>query len=105
MRSPAIAIAATRTFIRPGPRAFEVLPRDGRRTAITGTFPELEGTPISLEQQDVRKEALLREVLWLARSHLRDGWPAFAAEVRASAGLAAMWGLPPHKRAGDGKSR
>ena len=54
---------------------------------------------------DARWQATLREVLWLARSHLRDGWPAFAADMRASAGLAAMWGPPPRKRAGDGKSR
>jgi hypothetical protein len=56
-------------------------------------------------RSDERWQAAVREILWLARSHLRDGWPAFAADVRASAGLAAMWGPPPHKRAGDGKSR
>jgi hypothetical protein len=54
---------------------------------------------------DARWQATLRELLWLARSHLGDGWPAFAADMRASAGLAAMWGPPPHKRAGDRKSR
>ena len=54
---------------------------------------------------DERWQAAVRELLWLARSHLRDGWPAFAADVRASAGLATMWGPPPHKRAGDGTSR
>jgi hypothetical protein len=41
---------------------------------------------------DARWEATLKEVLWLARSHLGDGWPAFAADMRASAGLAAVWG-------------
>ena len=56
-------------------------------------------------RSDERWRAAVRELLWLARSHLRDGWPAFAADVRASAALAAMWGPPPHKRAGDGKSR
>ncbi len=54
---------------------------------------------------DERWQAAVRELLWLARSHLRDGWPAFAADVRASAGLAAMWGPPPYKPAGDGKRR
>ena len=54
---------------------------------------------------DARWQATLREVLWLARSHLGEGWPAFAADMRASTGLAAMWGPPPHTRAGDGKSR
>lgn len=56
-------------------------------------------------RSDERWRAAVREILWLARSHLRDGWSAFAADVRASAALAAMWGPPPHKRAGDGKSR
>jgi hypothetical protein len=56
-------------------------------------------------RSDERWQAAVREILWLARSHLRDGWPAFAADVRASAGLAAMWGPPPRKRAGDGNSR
>ena len=45
---------------------------------------------------DDRWQAAVREILWLARSHLRDGWPAFAADVRASAGLAAMWEFPPN---------
>jgi hypothetical protein len=41
-----------------------------------------------------RWRATLREVLWLARRHLGDGWAAFAADVRASGDLAAMWGPP-----------
>jgi hypothetical protein len=54
---------------------------------------------------DARWQATLREVLWLARRHLRDGWSAFAADIRANEHLAAIWGPSPHKRAGDGKSR
>ena len=52
-----------------------------------------------------RWQATLQEVLWLARRHLGDGWAAFAADVRASGDLAAMWGPPPQKRAGDGRRR
>ena len=29
-------------------------------------------------RSDERWQAAVREILWLARSHLRDGWPAFA---------------------------
>jgi len=28
-------------------------------------------------------QATVREILWLARSHLRDGWPAFADDSGA----------------------
>jgi hypothetical protein len=34
-----------------------------------------------------------REVLWLARSHLGDRWPEFAAACRASQALQDLW--PP----------
>jgi hypothetical protein len=72
--------------------------------ALTRLAREIKTEP-DAGRSDERWQATVREILWLARSHLRDGWPAFAADVRASAGLAAMWGPPPQKRAGDGTSR
>lgn len=50
-------------------------------------------------------QATMREVLWAARKHLGERWEPFAADIRADQHLAAMWGPPPHKRSGDGKSR
>ena len=50
-------------------------------------------------------EATLREVLWAARRHLGEHWEPFVADIRANQHLAAMWGPPPHKRAGDGTSQ
>jgi hypothetical protein len=50
-------------------------------------------------------QAALREVLWAARSHLGERWEPFVADVRANQHLAAMWGPPPQRRAGDGQSR
>jgi hypothetical protein len=50
-------------------------------------------------------EATLREVLWAARRHLGEQWKPFAADVRANQHLAAIWGPPPQKRAGDGTSQ
>ena len=41
-----------------------------------------------------RWEATLSEVLWLARRHLGEGWESFAADLRASQGLQALWGAP-----------
>jgi hypothetical protein len=54
---------------------------------------------------DARWQATLKEVLWLARRHLGEGWKPFAADLRANQQLAAMWGPPPQRRAGDGQSR
>jgi hypothetical protein len=50
-------------------------------------------------------EATLREVLWAGRRHLGERWEPFVADLRANQQLAAMWGSPPHKRAGDGTSQ
>ena len=50
-------------------------------------------------------QATLREVLWAARRHLGERWEPFAADIRANQHLAAMWGPPPQRRAGDGTSR
>jgi hypothetical protein len=50
-------------------------------------------------------EATMREVLWAARRHLGEHWKPFVADIRANQHLAAMWGPPPQKRAGDGQSR
>ena len=36
----------------------------------------------------------LREILWTARSHLRDGWPAFASDLRSNTTLKGLWGDP-----------
>ena len=54
---------------------------------------------------DPRWSASMRELLWVARRHLGSNWEAFAADVRANQHLAAMWGPPPQRRAGDGTSR
>jgi hypothetical protein len=54
-------------------------------------------------EDDARWQATLREVLWLARSHLGEGWKPFAADVRANQQLAAMWGPP--RRSGTGPGR
>ena len=54
---------------------------------------------------DPRWSASMRELLWVARRHLGSNWEAFAADVRANQHLAAMWGPPPQRRAGDGQSR
>ena len=43
---------------------------------------------------DPRWTATIRELLWLVRSHLRDGWPQFAADVRSSETLKGLWGDP-----------
>jgi hypothetical protein len=45
-------------------------------------------------RSDPRWEASLAEVLWLARRHLGEGWEPFAADLRASQALQAMWGAP-----------
>ena len=36
----------------------------------------------------------MAEVLWLACSHLGEGWEPFAAGLRASRSLRALWGAP-----------
>ena len=33
---------------------------------------------------DEQWRAAVREILWTARSHLRDGWPAFASDLRSN---------------------
>ena len=43
---------------------------------------------------DPRWQASMAEVLWLARRHLGEGWEPFAADIRASAALWALWGDP-----------
>jgi hypothetical protein len=50
-------------------------------------------------------QATLREVLWVARKYLGEHWEPFVADIRANQHLAAMWGPPPQRRAGDGQSR
>jgi hypothetical protein len=50
-------------------------------------------------------QATVRELLWAARRHLGEHWELFVADIRTNQQLAAMWGPPPHKRAGDGQSR
>ena len=50
-------------------------------------------------------QAALWEVLWAARKHLGEHWKPFVADIRANQQLAAMWGPPPQRRAGDGTSQ
>jgi hypothetical protein len=44
---------------------------------------------------DARWQAALKEVLWLARRHLGEGWKPFAADLHASGTLNLLWGPPP----------
>ena len=38
--------------------------------------------------------AAVKELLWVARSHLRDGWPALVSDVKANATLRDLWPRP-----------
>ena len=40
-------------------------------------------------------QASVRQLLWLARSHLGTNWPAFVRDVRADRHLLDLWGDPP----------
>jgi hypothetical protein len=40
-------------------------------------------------------QAATRELLWIARSHLRDDWPQFIRDVRSSEVLRSISGDPP----------
>lgn len=46
-----------------------------------------------------RWERTLSEVLWVARRHLGDQWPAFAADIRGSDVLSFLHGPPPPRPA------
>jgi hypothetical protein len=48
---------------------------------------------------DARWQATLREILWLARRHLGEGWKPFAADLRASGAMNLLWGPPPPRPA------
>jgi hypothetical protein len=96
------ALALRRAYERLESGAIEVSARDAVALLRLAREIEREQAP---GHSDEAWAATLRELLWLARSHLRDGWPAFAADVRAGGGLAAMWGPPPQRRAGDGTSQ
>ena len=37
----------------------------------------------------------MRQLLWLAKSHLGANWPAFVRDVRADQHLLDLWGDPP----------
>lgn len=39
--------------------------------------------------------ASVRQLLWLAKSHLGTNWPAFVRDVRADRHLLDLWGDPP----------
>jgi len=45
-------------------------------------------------RNDEAWQLALREVLWTARSHLRDAWPAFARDLKSSEVLKGLWGDP-----------
>jgi len=40
-------------------------------------------------------QASVRQLLWLAKSHLGTNWPAFVRDVRADRHLLDLWGDPP----------
>ena len=43
---------------------------------------------------DERWQAAVRELLWMVRLRLGDGWPSFARDLRASQALRDLWQVP-----------
>lgn len=46
-------------------------------------------------RSDEAWQASVRQLLWLARSHLGTNWPAFVRDVRTDRHLLTLWGDPP----------
>lgn len=46
-----------------------------------------------------RWRATVQEILWVAKRHLGDQWPQFAADIRGSDVLSFLYGPPPPRPA------